>query len=163
MAPDNTNNLKWALRSLGPAVKLQETPLTASSLVLLPGSGFTSQWADNSPRVFGTLILPTSVPALPSGPTRVPQPATSWPSPSKEQPAASTQGRAVQTTRLGTNQAYHTTHIASQNRKIHATLLGGTPRAYSLGDGWSALLGRTGHLQRATSPRMRNLTNLPRT
>lgn len=52
---------------LGPTVRLQELALPASSLALTPGTGFICQQVGNSPRVFVTLILPTSEPALALG------------------------------------------------------------------------------------------------
>ncbi|XP_059961951.1 polyadenylate-binding protein 1-like [Mesoplodon densirostris] len=55
----------------------QEPVLPASSLAPTPGSGFTSQWVGHSPRVFGTLTLPTSEPALTLGSPRILQPANS--------------------------------------------------------------------------------------
>ncbi|KAB1281194.1 hypothetical protein Cadr_000004128 [Camelus dromedarius] len=55
--------LKLALGSLGPAARLQESILPASSPPLTPGTGFTSQWIGKSPSVFRTLSLPTSEPA----------------------------------------------------------------------------------------------------
>ena len=76
--PISTYSLKWALRSLCPATRLQEPALPASSLALTPGPGFTCQWVGSSPRVFNTLTLPTSEPALARGPLRVPQPDTSY-------------------------------------------------------------------------------------
>ena len=55
-------------RVLGPTLRLQELALPASSLALTPGTGFICQQVGNSPRVFVTLILPTSEPALALGP-----------------------------------------------------------------------------------------------
>ena len=75
LASTPTNHLKQALGSLAPADKLQELTLPASSLSLTPGPGFIHQWAGNSSRVFRTLTLPTSEPALALGDLRVLQPA----------------------------------------------------------------------------------------
>lgn len=62
-----TNDLKL------PTVRLQELALPASSLALTPGTGFIFQQVGNSPRVFVTLILPTSEPALALGLLGLPQ------------------------------------------------------------------------------------------
>ena len=61
---------------LGPTARLQEPALPSSRSALTPGFGFTCQWMGNSPRVFGTLTLLTSQPALAPGSPRIPQPAT---------------------------------------------------------------------------------------
>ena len=106
-------DMKWALGCLGPAVRLQELALTVTTLRLTSGSGFTCQWVGNSPRVFRTLTLPTSEPALAPGPSRVLQPAASWPGPAKQKPKASAQDRARQPTILGSTQAYQIAHIIS--------------------------------------------------
>lgn len=62
--PTPSSDLTPALESLGPTVRLQELILPSRSQAPTPGSGFTCQWAGNSPRVSGMLTLPTSEPAL---------------------------------------------------------------------------------------------------
>ena len=54
----------------GPCSQTPGTSSAASSLALTLGPGFTYQWVGNSLRVFGTLTLPTSEPALAQGPLR---------------------------------------------------------------------------------------------
>ena len=133
--PSPINDLKQVLGSLGPPDRLQKPALPATSVALTPGSSFTCQWVSNSPRGFGTLAPPTSEPALALGPPRIPQWATSWSGPAKQQPAASVQGRTWQPTRLGpTKPTRPPTKSAHHNKRTHTALLGGTPRAYTLGD-----------------------------
>ena len=47
--PTPNNDLTPALGSPGPAARLQEPALPASSLAPTPGPGFTCQWVGNNP------------------------------------------------------------------------------------------------------------------
>ena len=77
-APQTLKDMTAALGSLSPAARLQDPALSASSLALIPGPGFTHQCGNNSSRVFQTQTLPTSKPALALWPPGVLQSVTCW-------------------------------------------------------------------------------------
>ena len=140
--PTYTHTMMW--NELWDPRVLQSDSRNWLCLTLSPGSGFTCQWVGNSPRVFRTLNLPTSEPALALGPWRVLQPAASRPGPAKQQPEASAQDRAWQPTTLG----YQIAHIISppQQKDPRGPLRGNSESTML---GWwegSALLGRIGCL-----------------
>ena len=125
--PDN--DLRWALGSLGPAARLQEPGLPDSRQALTPGSGLTaSEWARAS--VFGTLILPTSEPALaPASLGSITRHFTTTPHWTAASKVYTRQGLATNQTR--DRPSFLHTHTPCHKRRTQAALSGGTS---SLGD-----------------------------
>ena len=144
-----------------PTPALWPTPRALQSETQEPGS--TNQWPSTRPGTPWGPAPPTSRLTLDPGPA--PSPATThsrnWPHP----PVASSlcTMQAWQPTRVGASHTYQNAHSSLPNRRTHAAQIGGTPQ-HNSGDQRAVAAGmHRMSLQKVTSPRLGNITNLPHT